>query len=127
MKLSDIASLMTDAADVRAFQAANAKDFEERLPLLEKRGSVIPVRVVEDRDIAVTTAGVSALCRHFIAGNLGPLELAYVADALQLADRVEWSDEVVSEYVAEFTDPEINGPFTVERAREIVREIAQHT
>ncbi len=127
VKLSDIANLLSDVAEPAAFRSANATDFEERRPLLAKRGSVVPVRVTEDADVAVSGREVAKLCNHFIAGQLDAVELAYVADALQLSDRVTMADEEASEYVAEFTDPEVNGPFTIERAKAIVREIEQHT
>jgi hypothetical protein len=127
MKLSEIAGLLTNAAEPERFRMSNASDFAERRPLLEKRGSVVPVRVTEDADIELSRRDVARLCSHYIAGHLDAVELAYVADALQLSDRVTWTDEDTSEYVAEFTDPEINGPFTIERAQAIVREIEQHT
>jgi hypothetical protein len=37
-----------------------------------------------------------------------------------MAEDVSWEDEDVAEWVAEFTDPEINGVFTTERAAAIV-------
>jgi hypothetical protein len=87
----------------------------------------MPVRVTEDADLEVSAPEVVKLCNHFIAGLLDAVELAYVADALQLSDRVTVADETIAEYISEFTDPEVNGPFTRERAQAIVREIAQHT
>jgi hypothetical protein len=127
VKLSDIAKLLSDAAEPAMFRSENAKDFEERRPLLAKRGSVMPVRVTEDADVAVSGREVARLCNHFIGGQLDVVELAYVADVLQLSERVTFADEETSEYISEFTDPEVNGPFALERARAIVREIAQHT
>jgi hypothetical protein len=127
VKLSDITILLSDAAEPATFRRANAKDFEERRPFLVKRGSVMPVRVTEDIDLEVSGRGVAKLCNHFIAGQLDTVELAYVADALQLSERVTIADEDIVEYISEFTDPEVNGPFTLERAQAIVREIAQHT
>jgi hypothetical protein len=127
VKLSDIANLLSDAAEPAAFRQANANDFEERRPLLDKRGSVMPVRVNEDADIEVSGREVARLCNHFIAGHLDAVELAYVADALQLSERVTFADEDTAEFISEFTDPEVNGPFTLERAKVLVRELAQHT
>jgi hypothetical protein len=87
----------------------------------------MPVRVTEDADVEVSGRDVAKLCGYFIAGQLDAVELAYVADALQLSDRVTIADEATSEYISELTDPEVNGPFTLERAHSIVGEIAQHT
>jgi hypothetical protein len=52
-------------------------------------------------------------------GQLTAQELAYTADALQMADRVEFSGRDIATDLAQCTDPEINGPLTVARALEI--------
>ena len=127
MKLSDIGHLLADAAGPGEFRAANAANIEERRAQVTKRGSVVPVHLTEDADLELSSRDVAKLCNLFIAGNLDAVELAYVADALQLSDRVTWSEEGVADYIAEFTDPEVNGAFTIERAKVIVREIEQHT
>jgi hypothetical protein len=74
---------------------------------------------MDDCPVVVTRQGVATLCRYFVNGDLSVVELAYIADALQLAEDVSWEDDDVAEWVAEFTDPEINGPFTTKRAAEI--------
>ncbi len=125
MKLSDIARLLSGDIDPGAFGVACAPELAERRTfvgadgLIVKRGTVIPVRVLDDCAICVSKADVANLCRHFAQGELDAVGLAYIADALQLAEHVTWADDDVAEYVSEFTDPEINGPFTVSRALEI--------
>ena len=59
------------------------------------------------------------MCRLFASGQLDQSELAYIADAMQLAERVEFADSWVADAIAEFTDPAINGIFTVGRALEL--------
>jgi hypothetical protein len=49
------------------------------------------------------------LCRAYGSGELSAEELAYTADVLQLAERVEIPDPSVAEHLAMCTDPEING------------------
>ena len=125
MKLSAIAGLLADDLSPQQFLAECASELAERRELVGgdgqvlKRGSVVPVRVSDDCAISVSRQGVATLCRHFVRGDLSTVDLAYIADALQLAEDVSWEDEDVAELVAEFTDPEINGVFTVARAREI--------
>jgi hypothetical protein len=46
-------------------------------------------------------------------------ELAYTADVLELAERVEFAGPDIANDLAECTDPEINGPLTVARALQI--------
>jgi hypothetical protein len=126
LKLSAIAKLLAGDLSPQQFLAECASELAERRELLGgegqvlKRGSVVPVRVSDDCAISVSRQGVATLCRHFVHGDLSAVDLAYIADALQLAEDVSWEDEDVAELVAEFTDPEINGVFTATRAREIV-------
>jgi hypothetical protein len=133
LKLSAISQLLAGKIGPKQFMAECGSDLAERRELvadtgqLLKRGSVVPVRVSDDTAVYVSRQGVAGLCHHFIRGDLGHVELAYIADALQLAEDVTWEDEDVAEWVAEFTDPEINGAFTTDRAREIARGIACHT
>ena len=94
---------------------------------MEKRGATVPVRVEEDVDLQVMPKRITAVCEFRINGDLLPEELGYLADVLQLSERVSFLNEDCAEYVAEFTDPEVNGPFTSERAREIISEIQNHT
>ena len=60
-------------------------------------------------------------CELFASGQLSAGALAYTADALLMADRVEYSDPDIADDLALCTDPEINGPLTTEQALEIAR------
>jgi hypothetical protein len=88
---------------------------------LSKRGSVVPIRVIEDIELYLGIAEIQTLCQFYIDGFLSSSELAYIADALQISDSVDFVEPHVADYVSEFTDPEINGIFTKERASDIVR------
>jgi hypothetical protein len=127
MKLSDISGLIGGQISPASFRASNAESFTERRSLLgaNRRGQVVPVRVDEDKDFELTARGLAALCSLLINWALDVLELAYIADALQLAYRVTYSDAGVRDFLDELTDPEVNGPFTVARAEAIVREISR--
>jgi hypothetical protein len=121
MKLSSLDALLAKSLSPSAFRAQLAPDLAEYLNA-DVKGSVMPVRVTEDKDIQLSTAHVRELCELFINKQLTPEELAFVADALQLADRVDF-DEEVPDLIAEMTDPEINGPFTIAHAREILESV----
>lgn len=127
MKLSDIGDLISGQISPASFRASNADNFTERRNLLgaNRRGGVVPVRVDEDKEIELTGRGLAALCSLLIDGALDAVELAYIADALQLADCVTYQDDGVRDRLDELTDPEVNGPFTVARAEAIVREISR--
>jgi hypothetical protein len=126
MQLSQISRLLDSQLSVAEFRALNTSSFTEYRELSEKRGAAIPIRVEEDVDLLVTPEHITTACELRMKGDLCQEELAYLADVLQLSDRVTFLNEDIAEYIAEFTDPEINGLFTLERARKIVDEIRKH-
>ena len=73
-----------------------------------------------ESDIEITRGDVATLCRAFLAGQIDTMQLSFVADAIQLADRVSLRDAWVADAVAECTDPEIQGEFTQDRARQVL-------
>jgi hypothetical protein len=87
---------------------------------LTERGRSVPVPVTEDRDIEISRTDVATLCRAFLAGDLDTTQLSLIADVIQMADRVSIEDRWVADAVAECTDPEIQGEFTQDRARQVL-------
>ncbi|KFN51426.1 hypothetical protein N790_14790 [Arenimonas malthae CC-JY-1] len=119
MKLSSIAKLKSGHISAAEYSAEIAGELAMHSLGLGPQGGVAPVQVTEDTDLLVDRAVLGTLCRLFASGQLTALELAYTADALQMADRVQLSGEDIASDLAECTDPEINGQLTVARALEI--------
>ena len=119
MKLSSLAKLLSRAMPVGDFSAEISGELAEHTRGLAVLGCSAPVTLTEDADLILDRAGLGVLCRLFASGQLTAAELAYTADALQMADRVVLSGADITNYLAECTDPEINGPLTVVRALEI--------
>jgi hypothetical protein len=122
MKLSTLHRLLTRRLDVVDFRREIARDVSEYLERANITGSVVPVRVDEDQDVQISGQHIKTLCDLFVDGQLSEEELAYIADAMELSERVEFG-EGISDLVAEMTDPEINGSFTVGRAKEILKSV----
>jgi len=120
MKLSSLEALLAERLSPVEFRKELAPDMTEYLKNASVKPSVMPVRVTEDRELHVSVARVKVLCEIFINRDLSPEQLAFVADALQLADGVDF-DEEARDLIDEMTDPEINGPFTIDRAKEILK------
>ena len=116
MKLSSLNSLLVNELSPTEFSTEISEELIEHTQGLEKISGVASVRVTEDLDILITRKNLNILCNLFITDSLTSSELAYVADAMQMSDRVEFSDSGISDIVSEFTDPIINGVFTKERA-----------
>jgi len=120
MKLSELNSLLSSKLSGLAFLHAIAAELAVHQRGLAARGQSAPAVVVEDRDILVSSESIKTLCHLFVDGQLNQQELAYIADAMQFGERVEFSDPAVADMVAELTDPEINGVFTKVRALQII-------
>ena len=118
MRLSSLANLLSGAISPADYSAEIGAELVEHTRHLGRGGSA-QVLVSEDTDLVLDRAGLGVLCRLFASGQLTAGELAYTADALQLAKRVELAGPNIADDLAECTDPEINGPLTVARALQI--------
>ena len=115
MKLTSLANLISGALSAADYSAEIATELAEHTRHLDRGGSA-PVCVSEDTDIVLDRAGLGILCRLYASGQLTAGELAYTADALQMAERVEYSSPDIADDLDACTDPEINGQLTVEQA-----------
>lgn len=118
MKLSSVAKLISGSLSAEDYSSEIAVELAEHTRRLG-HGRSASVRVTEDIDFVLDRAGLGQLCRLFAFGQLTERELAYTADALQLAERVEFSCPDIADDLDCCTDPEINGPLTTEQALEI--------
>lgn len=115
-----MAQLISERISAAKFSASVAEELETHLGRLATKGASAPVALTEYIDLPLDQPGLAVLLSLFAAGQLTSPELSYIDDALQLADRVQFSDSVVADAVAECTDPAINGQFTVGRALELL-------
>jgi len=118
MRLTSLANLISETLSTAEYSAEIAVELGEHTRRLGSGGSA-PVLVTEDTDIVLDRAGLGVLCRLFASGQLTAGELAYTADALQMAERVEFSGSDIADDLDVCTDSEVNGPLTVAQAWEI--------
>ena len=104
-----------------SFTASIAAEFATYMRALQEQGRSAPIVVDEDADVVVTLESINLLCVTFVAGQISAAELAFTADVMQFAERIKYATPGLSDIVAEFTDPEVNGEFTVSRAQELAR------
>jgi len=127
MKLSALLRLLADSIPVDAFLDGIQPDVAAYVQALRVHGGVVPIKVAEDADVVVSRAGFARLCNLFAAGKLTADELAFVADVMQLSERVTFEDSWIGDAVAECTDPAINGPLTITRARQLAAHaVSEH-
>ena len=122
MKLSSLSKLLNEYISPEVFLGEFITEFSDYENKLDIKGSSITLDVIEDEEIAISFADIKKLCELLIQDKLNKNHLCFIADALQLCDLVDFEEEGVFDYVAELTDPEINGVFTKQRAIEIVEK-----
>jgi hypothetical protein len=121
MKLSEISHLLkTEHIYVIEFINLITNEMELYRRDFAKVGSTLNIYVIEDVEIIISLADCKSLCYLYLERKLDYVELAYIADVLQLSENVTYSSENLEFIIGEMTDPEINGSFTYERAKEIV-------
>lgn len=81
--------------------------------------STMPVYLTEDTDFKIGESDLKALCTAYLNENLAELEINYIVDALQMANKVSFVSEELFDRISYLTDPKINGHLT----REIVLEL----
>lgn len=119
MKLSSLVKLLSGELLATTYSLELASELWAHRTGLGVLGGVAVVFAEEDADVVLDHAALARLCQLFARGELTAAELAYTADLLQMADRVDITDGDVAALLAECTDPETNGILTVERALQI--------
>jgi hypothetical protein len=121
MKLSSIALLLDRKITPSEISQSMRAELAEHVKGLSVVGGVASVYVSEDADVLLNESGVALLCELFLSQELTAQEIAYIADILQMSDRLDIPSAWVADALSKLTDPEINGPLTVERAQVILR------
>lgn len=123
MKLSEISHLLKTHIYVIEFINLITNEMELYRRDFAKVGSTLNIYVIEDVEIIISLAYYKSLCYLYLERKLDYFELAYIVDVLQLSGNVTYSSENLKSIIGEMTDPEINGSFTFERAKEIVEMV----
>jgi hypothetical protein len=98
----------------------NIAEYSERL---KKRGSSVPIHLIQDTKLSFGEKELSMLATSFLTGGLTSLELGYIADALLLSDQVDFKSEKVMDALEQLTDAEVNGEITETSVREMLHDI----
>jgi hypothetical protein len=118
MKLTSLTNLLCGSLAPADYSAEIAAELAEHTRHLGRCGSA-PVSVTEDTDLLLDRNRLAVLCRLFASGRLTVDEVAYTADALLMAERVDYSAPEIADDLGICMDPQINGALTVARTLEI--------
>lgn len=110
MTSKQLNKLLDDISTVNDFKASIADEVENYGRLLNKKGSTIDLRLLEDEEITLDKLRFKKLLDFVIAGQLSNIHLAYICDCLSLADKLT-TDKETKQLIFEIADPEINGGY----------------
>jgi hypothetical protein len=110
MTSRELNRLLDDNFTVDDFKASIANEVENYGRLMNKKGSTIDLRLIEDEEMTLDKLRFKKLLNFVIAGQLSNIHLAYICDCLSLADKLT-TDEETKDLIYEIADPEINGGF----------------
>jgi len=110
MTSKQLNKLLDDISTVNDFKASIADEVENYGRLMNKKGSTIDLRLLEDEEITLDKLRFKKLLDFVIAGQLSNIHLAYICDCLSLADKLT-TDKETKQLIFEIADPEINGGY----------------
>ncbi|MCF0048981.1 hypothetical protein LXM25_02860 [Dyadobacter sp. LJ53] len=120
MRLSEVKRLIDEHSFYKMFAESIAAELGSYKKHFYTTGTTLPIHVTEDIYFTINLLVCQSLSRLYHDKILGQIELAYIVDALQLSEKVSFTDEETESILGEMTDPEINGDFTINRAAEIM-------
>jgi len=103
--------------------AAPLKPFERGL---KERGRSCPITLSETGTPAVVReVHVANLIKAYLSRELSPVELDYVANALDLSEDAEYATESVREVVFALATPEVNGQLNADHLAGLLEELGR--
>jgi hypothetical protein len=72
-----------------------------------------------------TLAAKSRLLGLFIIGAFTNAEMDYIGSCLELNENLAYQNEAIADFIFEFSRQDINGPYSICRAEEIVSHIGK--
>ena len=113
MKIENLVAFLSGTYDLKTLREEIAPEVKCATQQNKAQGSSGPICVEGESgdSLRIGPDEVRRLCSAFADGPLSTEELSYIADAMQLSESIDWSDETLFDMVFVMSDPEINGPF----------------
>jgi hypothetical protein len=87
------------------------------------KGGAVSIIFNENDSLYVGKNQLAALLEYYQLGVLDCDGLEYIGDALELGELVTFENEFIRDVVFEFSNPSINGAFTLGRATDLLAEL----
>ena len=119
MNLSSIKKLLNKKITIDSFNEEVASELEKYSNLKMKKGSSLPIHIIEDIETSITTNEIKVLLVLFIQKQISDVTIEYICDCLIMAEDVTY-DSKVSDILFNFSSPEINGTITIDKAKKAI-------
>jgi len=123
MKSTSLKCLLNGSENPEEFLLSIENELGSYQTALKKQGGSASIQLEENINIVVGESNILILCEHFVAKKISSSFLEYVCDALELGELVEFENDKSRDLVFEICNPEINGKFSISRAKEVILEL----
>jgi hypothetical protein len=123
MRLTDVNDFFKGKLALESFKTIIEKEVILYKQNLQKRGSSVPISLIEDSDLSLDSDIIYKLCKLYLSNEISDYELYYISDAMLLSSRVIFKNEKNRDILELLTDPEVNGPLTANRIKEILETL----
>ena len=127
MLARDLYELLSAQESTAGLRAAVAPAMPEYRSGLAERGRSCPVFVASDGSLLVVAAShLQRLCTAFLNGEIGEIELRYIATALEFASDFQFVSKEVEECAFFLSSSEAGGPPIPEIVSAVLRALREH-
>ena len=127
MLARDLYELLSAQELTAGLRAAVAPAMPEYRSGLAERGRACPVFVASDGSLLVVAAShLQRLCTAFLNGEIGEIELRYIATALDFASDFRFISKEIEECAFFLSSPEADGPPLSEIVSAVLRALREH-
>ena len=123
MKISDLKRLFSGAIKIPSFKELISNQVLVYERLHYKRGSSIPIQLIEDDILFFGKNEFIFLCKAFISKQLNHREISYIADAILLSSSVQFEDTLIEDDLNFFCDFEDDDKLSIKEVIIIMEQV----
>ena len=124
MRQSDLFSYLNNEISIKELKEKISHELHQYEKQTKITGSSVPIYLeAENNKNQLSLSQFNKLLRDYINNEIEVLELQYISDVIQLGESISVENPLINNWIFEMSDPEINGLFTKERAKEIIQTL----
>lgn len=123
MKLSQLRKLLDQKISSSDFLDQIRGETSDAKKQMGKQGSSVPIYVDEDIFFVLSIKDLKLLLDLFAMGSISDAEMDYIGSCIELSENIGYQSELMADIVFGFSTQDINGPFTISRAKELISQL----